>query len=54
MMVSQRSAVKERDCSSAAKFLALTTDCGSVTTDEEDLEKNYIMLLKFKQKGKDS
>ncbi|XP_069834783.1 FHF complex subunit HOOK-interacting protein 1A [Dendropsophus ebraccatus] len=51
MMVSQRSAVKERDCSSAAKFLALTPDCCFPSTaDEKDLEKNYIMLLKFKQK----
>ncbi|XP_056418784.1 FHF complex subunit HOOK-interacting protein 1A [Hyla sarda] len=51
IMVSQRSAVKERDCYSAAKFLALTPNCCSNTTaDGEDLEKNYIMLLKFKQK----
>ncbi|CAN2388786.1 Retinoic acid induced 16-like protein [Pristimantis euphronides] len=51
MMVSQRSAVKERDCNSAAKFLALAPDCCCNTTvNEENLEKNYIMLLKFKQK----
>ncbi|KAM3937913.1 FHF complex subunit HOOK-interacting protein 1A [Leptodactylus fuscus] len=51
VMVSQRSAVKERDCYSAAKYLALTPDCCSNTTvNAEDLGKNYIMLLKVKQK----
>ncbi|XP_069600164.1 FHF complex subunit HOOK-interacting protein 1A [Ranitomeya imitator] len=51
MMLSQRSAVKERDCYSAAKFLALTPDCCSNTTNNgKDLEKNHKMLLKFNQK----
>ncbi|KAG8592386.1 hypothetical protein GDO81_000487 [Engystomops pustulosus] len=51
MMLSQRSAVKERDCYSSAKFLALTPDCCfNATANGEDVEKNYIMLLKIKQK----
>ncbi|XP_040274474.1 protein FAM160A1 [Bufo bufo] len=50
MMVSQRNAVKERDCNSAAKFLALTPICCCNTAvNGEDLDKNYIMLLKLKQ-----
>ncbi|XP_073432361.1 FHF complex subunit HOOK-interacting protein 1A [Dendrobates tinctorius] len=51
MMLSQRSAVKERDCYSAAKFLALTPDfCSNTTINGKDLDKNRIMLLKFNQK----
>ncbi|KAG9480052.1 hypothetical protein GDO78_011849 [Eleutherodactylus coqui] len=55
MMVSQRSTVKERDCYSAAKYLALTPDCCSNTTaNGEDSEKNYIMLIKCKQKDSEA
>ncbi|XP_068135178.1 FHF complex subunit HOOK-interacting protein 1A-like [Hyperolius riggenbachi] len=54
MMVSQRWAVKERDCysASAAKFLALTPDCcaDSATGNGENLERNYIILSKFRPK----
>ncbi|XP_077333156.1 FHF complex subunit HOOK-interacting protein 1A isoform X1 [Lithobates pipiens] len=54
MMVSQRWAVKEEDCysASAAKFLALTPDCctNNTTDNAGSLEKNVIMLSKFRQK----
>ncbi|KAM9329742.1 FHF complex subunit HOOK-interacting protein 1A [Gastrophryne carolinensis] len=53
MMVSQRWAVKERDCysASAEKFLALTPDCCANKVDSAgNMERNSIMLAKIRQK----
>ncbi|KAM8939085.1 FHF complex subunit HOOK-interacting protein 1A [Pelodytes ibericus] len=54
MMVSQRCAVKERDCysASAARFLALTPDCCSSNApiNSEYTERNTALLSKFRHK----
>ncbi|XP_075469696.1 FHF complex subunit HOOK-interacting protein 1A isoform X3 [Ascaphus truei] len=51
MMVSQRWAVRERDCysASAARFLALTPLGGSsgITVNSGNMERNYILWSKF-------
>ncbi|CAH2301160.1 Hypothetical predicted protein [Pelobates cultripes] len=54
MMVSQRQAVKERDCysASAARFLALTPECCSIniSINSGSREKNDALLSKFRHK----
>ncbi|XP_063314580.1 FHF complex subunit HOOK-interacting protein 1A [Pelobates fuscus] len=54
MMVSQRQAVKERDCysASAARFLALTPECCSINNsiNSGSREKNDALLSKFRHK----
>ncbi|KAM4709633.1 FHF complex subunit HOOK-interacting protein 1A [Discoglossus pictus] len=54
MMVSQRWAVRERDCysASAARFLALTPECCSNNTaiNTGFLERKYIVWSKYRQK----
>uniref|UniRef100_A0A8C5QL51 FHF complex subunit HOOK interacting protein 1A n=1 Tax=Leptobrachium leishanense TaxID=445787 RepID=A0A8C5QL51_9ANUR len=54
MMVSQRSAVKERDCysASAARFLALTPECCSRNSPiiSGSMEKNDVRLSKLRHK----